>query len=77
MANETSNAGLKNWGTGPSDARPDSVGPQNIDKDQLDPAKKGLDPEKDYKGGGSGNGPNTGMGITGKPGGPVNIKVKK
>jgi hypothetical protein len=77
MSKDETHEGLKNWGRGPSSGRPDSVGSHNIMEDPNDPGAKGLDPNKDYKGGGAGNGPNTGLGITGKPGGPVNIQPKK
>jgi hypothetical protein len=75
MANETSNAGLDNWGTGPSSARPESVGPHDVKKDQKNPAAKPMDPGENYK---DQPGDNKGMGV-GKdaPGGPVNIKVKE
>jgi hypothetical protein len=77
MTDRANYEGLKNQGRGPSQGRPSSVGQNSILPEHAGPDTKGLDPEKDYKGGGAGNGPNTGMGITGKPGGPVNIKVKK
>jgi hypothetical protein len=74
MTDKANLEGLKNWGTGPATGRPTSVGPHDITKDQTDPNNKGLDPEKDYKGQ---PGDNKGLGITGKPGGPVNIQPKK
>jgi hypothetical protein len=46
-------------------------------EDPNDPDAKGLDPNKDYKGGGAGNGPNTGLGIADGPKGPVNIQPKQ
>lgn len=74
MANETSNAGLENWGTGPSSGRPKSVGPHDVKKDQLDPDAKPIDPDAAYN---KQPGDNKGMGIKDGPGGPVNIKVKE
>jgi hypothetical protein len=76
MAKSAWREGYKNWGRGPSSGRPASVGTHDILQDQLDPSAKGLDPNEAYKGGGSGNGPNTGLGIADGAGGPVNIKVK-
>jgi hypothetical protein len=75
MAKETSNAGLENWGTGPSSARPGSVGPHDVNDKQLKPGDKPMDPGKNYE---NQPGDNKGMGV-GKdaPGGPVNIKVKE
>ncbi|WP_419899287.1 hypothetical protein [Roseomonas sp. USHLN139] len=66
MTDKASREGLKNWGHGPSSGRPDSVGPHDVKRDQLDPDRKGVDPE-DYD-----RGPVTQPG----PGGPVNIKPK-
>jgi hypothetical protein len=77
MTEDASKEGYKNWGRGPSSGRPDSIGSHNITEDQNDPDAKGLDPNKDYKGGGAGNGPNTGLGVADGPGGPVNIQPKQ
>lgn len=74
MADRANTEGLKNWGHGPETGRPSSVGPHDVKADQTDPANKGLNPERDYKGQ---PGDNKGLGITGKPTGPVNIPPKR
>jgi hypothetical protein len=48
MTDPANTEGFKNWGTGPSSARPESVGPQDVNDKQFDPDAKPLDPSKDY-----------------------------
>ena len=72
MVDKSITEGMKNWGKSPPTARPKSVGPHDVKKDQTDPNDPGLDPEAYAKDPVSNSIP------TGKqPGGPVNIKPKK
>jgi hypothetical protein len=73
MSDPANSEGFKNWGTGPSSARPDSVGPHDVNEGQFDPDAKPMDPSKDYNGQ---PGDNKGLGIKDGPGGPVSIQVK-
>lgn len=66
MTDKTLRDDSKPSSKGPPNARPDSVGPHGIKKDQTDPSNKGVNPEA-YD-----TGPSTDLG----PGGPVNIGVK-
>jgi hypothetical protein len=73
MTKSANSEGFKNWGRGPVDGRPTSVGPHDVNEDQVDPENPGLDPASyNLKPGDNNNRVASDPG----PGGPVNIKVK-
>ena len=73
MPDPTNRDGAKNAGSGPAHARPSSVGPHDVKRDQIDPSNPGLDPADYHMKPGDNNNRNA---ADPGPGGPVNIKVK-
>jgi len=63
---------LESWGLETKTARPKSVGPDDVKKNQEDPANPGLSPEADYK-----PGPGTNEASAGPAGTEANIPVKE